>query len=81
MPRTKKPASGYLQAKEGFGTMFNGDQTHVAAGQLVAADDPIVKGREELFVPWTGPRRFGPPAEQEAPVEQATAAPGEKRNK
>ena len=36
----------------------------VAAGALVDSDDPLVKGREGLFAPV---------------VEQATAAPGERR--
>lgn len=39
----------------------------VQRGDVVADDDPVVKGREHLFTaPW-------------AQVEQATAAPGERR--
>lgn len=56
-----------LRARE---TFFAGD-TKVSHGQLVASTDPIARGRAHLFdvVP------------SEAPVvEQATAAPGERRN-
>lgn len=43
------------------------------AGEIVDASDPIVAGRELLFVPVAVTKR---PA---GTVEQATAAPGEKR--
>ncbi len=41
-------------------------QRFVAKDEIVSSDDPVVKGREHLFKP--------------IEVEQATAAPGEKRN-
>ena len=44
-----------------------------AAGSTVDVGDPIIKGREALFVAVDGPRAS-------VPVEQATAAPGEVRN-
>jgi hypothetical protein len=44
----------------------------VTFGQMFRADDPIVKKYGEFF---------SPVDEFDAPVEQATAAPGEKRNK
>lgn len=64
-----KPA--YFRAKEGFGTVYEGQPIHVAAGELVRAGHPILKRREELFEPVESFGRFD--------VEQATEAPGEKR--
>jgi hypothetical protein len=56
----------------------------VKVGEHYPADDPAVKAMPDAFttdprygVQWSGP----PPAELAgAPVEQATAGPGEKRN-
>lgn len=47
-----------------------GDGISVAAGDLVRAGHPIMKNRDWAFKPFAGPR---------FEVEQATAAPGEKR--
>lgn len=66
-----KPKSGYYRAKESFVTMFEGEQINVAAGELVRAGHPLLKRREELFEEVESFGRFD--------VEQATAAPGEKR--
>lgn len=52
----------------------------VPTGAIVAADDPIVAGRESLFAP-VAPT-FSSPARRTSPapvVEEATAVPGEKR--
>jgi hypothetical protein len=46
----------------------------VKAGELFNADDPIVKARGGLFVDAT-------PQVDQAPIEEATAAPGEKRQR
>ncbi|MGW5647522.1 hypothetical protein [Saccharopolyspora sp. NPDC003762] len=54
----------YLRVKTGF---VLADRTIVKAGQIVAADDRVVKGREEFFEP------------MEDHVEAATRAPGERR--
>ncbi|RKT82723.1 hypothetical protein SAMN05421805_104194 [Saccharopolyspora antimicrobica] len=54
----------YLRVKSGF---VLADRTIVKAGQIVTADDRVVKGREELFEP------------MEDHVEAATRAPGERR--
>lgn len=62
----------YYQAKESFVTMLNGEQTQVSAGDLVHPDHPILKGREHLFRKAKDHVRFNV-------VEQATAAPGERR--
>ena len=59
------------QAKEPFVTMFNGEQVSVSAKDLVRAGHPLLKGREDLFKPAENVVRFE--------VEQATAAPGEKK--
>ena len=71
MPAKKKPA--YYRAKEGFVTMYDGDQVAVPAGELVRAGHPILKRREDLFEPVESFGRF------DVEVEQATDAPGEKR--
>jgi hypothetical protein len=53
---------------------YNGQRVCLVAGKtLVRADDPIVKGREDMFRPLAVGYLAG------GPVEQATAAPGEKR--
>jgi hypothetical protein len=65
----KKPE--FYRAKESFVTMFKGEQISVAAGEFVRAGHPILKRREEHFEPVDNFGRFD--------VEQATAAPGEKR--
>jgi hypothetical protein len=60
-----------------------GGRAHVAKGTHWPADDPVVLGQPSLFSP---DARYGlnfstPPAGFDAPVEQATAAPGERRNR
>jgi hypothetical protein len=70
---TRKPE--YYKAKEGFVTQFKGEQISVAAGELVIAGHPLLKGRAELFEPASSLGRFTERPE----VEEATAAPGEKR--
>lgn len=56
-----------LRARE---TFHVGNAT-IKRGQLVNANDPIVKGREQFF---EDPASIDVP-----PVERATAAPGERR--
>lgn len=52
----------------------------VPRGALVDAADPIVKGRESLFEPVVATYSTVPASAPVEPVvEQATAAPGEKR--
>ena len=62
----------------------DGSSRMVRVGEHWPADDPVVKARPDVFSPdprygaqWTGPP---PPELADAPVEAATAAPGEKRN-
>jgi hypothetical protein len=54
-----------LRAKEGFHVPSL--RITVKGGQVVAADDRVVKGREHLFEP------------ADTDIEQATRAPGERR--
>lgn len=58
------------EAKESFVATIDGEITPVKKGQLFRADHPILKRREHLFKPTDMVR---------SEVEQATAAPGEKR--
>lgn len=69
MPRPHK--IDLYMAKESFAATIDGDYVSVSKGDLVRAGHPILKGRESLFVPAEGYVRFD--------VEQATAAPGERR--
>ena len=69
MARPKK--IDLYQPKESFVTMFEGEQLSVSTRDLVRAGHPLLKGREDLFKPAENVVRFD--------VEQATAAPGEKR--
>lgn len=61
----------------------DGAQVKVFMGEHRVATDPVVAARPEVFSadPRWGVQWYGdPPAEMaEPPVEQATAAPGEKR--
>lgn len=60
----------------------DGGRHTVMGGQHWPADDPVVRAQPDLFSP---DPRYGvtfstpPPEMSEAPVEQATAGPGEKR--
>jgi hypothetical protein len=60
----------------------DGSPHFVQGGQHWPADDPVVRAAQDVFTP---DPRYGmsysvpPPEMAEPPVEQATAAPGEKR--
>lgn len=64
-------------------TLASGAVFSVRRGQHWSADDPVVREKPDAF---TADPRYGlafssPPAElADPPVEQATAAPGERRN-
>jgi hypothetical protein len=77
VPAKKAAASGgrVFVARTSFAAFIDGRTVLVQPGQLVDADDPILKGRENLF------NEFEPNTRSysTAKVEQATAAPGEKR--
>lgn len=53
-------------------TMPDGDRVAVKVGELARAGHPIIQGREEFWEPVEKHIRFD--------VEQATAAPGERRH-
>ena len=65
------------QAVESFVTHVNGEPFQVSAGDLFDSRDPILKGRDLLFKPAEGYIRRSPAWRPE--MEQATAAPGERR--
>jgi len=67
----RKQKSGTLICNQSFATTENGRPRVVRKGTAVVANDPVVKGREKLFDAAEDAVR--------APVEQATAAPGEQR--
>lgn len=70
-----KQAGGELfVARSAFACTLDGQTLIIQPGQVVDANDPILKGRETLFEPFAPKVRNYP-----GRVEQATAAPGEKR--
>lgn len=71
MPKASEPR-GIVAARDAFTASFDGVDTIVLVGDLFDADHPFVK---------TNPHLFGPVVIRTAAprVEQATAAPGEKR--
>lgn len=66
------------RCKTSFAVTLGGRPTVVQTGQLVDDSDPLYKGREELFEDVTA-TVSSEPKRVESKVEQATAAPGEKR--
>lgn len=73
MPTPKKVER--YRAKYAFGVMYDGEQITIPAGEVVRAGHPLLKGLEEHFEPVESFGRY------DVDVEQATAAPGEKRGK
>jgi hypothetical protein len=71
MPPRKQPER--FRAKHAFGVMYEGEHITVAAGEIVRAGHPLLRGRGEHFEPVENFGRF------DVDVEQATAAPGERR--
>jgi hypothetical protein len=66
--------AGIRRCRESFTVWTKGSPRVVAAGDLVDAGDPVVKGREHLFEDVDAFM-----ASRSARAEQATAAPGERR--
>jgi hypothetical protein len=64
-------SSDILVAKNSFSTEVNGVPQAVTKGETFREGHPVVEGREELFEPFT----------IDNDLEQATAAPGEKRHR
>lgn len=75
MPRKAAASGGRLfVARHAFAAQVGAETIIIQPGQVVDANDPVLKGREELF------EDFAPKIRQyKGQVEQATAAPGEKR--
>jgi hypothetical protein len=71
MAKTPKP--NILVALEGFVAEAYGERINVTRGDAFEADHPAVKANPHLFGPLTFPHPL------RGSVEQATAAPGEKR--
>ena len=64
-------------------TTVDGARVNFTAGEAWDADDPVVRARPELFSDepqWVRRTSGGLVVTQRADVEQATAAPGEKRS-
>jgi hypothetical protein len=72
MPPRKTEVQRY-RAKYAFGVMYEGEHITVPQGEIVRAGHPLLRGRGEHFEPVESFGRF------DVDVEQATAAPGEKR--
>lgn len=66
------------RCKSSFAVHVGGSPRVVVAGTLVDADDPIVRGHEALFEDVE--TYMSDKADRAARVEQATAAPGERRS-
>ena len=83
MPAKKK--TELYMANQSFSTMVDGDVIGVVEGDLLdpgsSEGKKVLKGRENFFDP-AEPEdyvKFGPKRKSEPAMEQATAAPGEKR--
>ncbi|MGW9371190.1 hypothetical protein ACWGVR_14405 [Streptomyces xanthophaeus] len=63
------------RCKAAFAAVVNGAPRVITVGQLIEADDPIVKGREACFEDVDTYM-----TERAARTEQATAGPGERRS-
>lgn len=84
MPAAKKPDL-YI-ANQSFSTMVDDEPIGVAKGDLLDPNSPegkkVLKGRENFFDP-AEPMdyvKFGPKRKTDPALEQATSAPGEKRD-
>lgn len=72
MGRPRKTPEGKLyRAKQGFSTDIDGVPTAIQAGELVREGHPLLLGRSEMFEPIIVQHEW----------EQATAAPGEYRER
>lgn len=73
MPRATTPSASIVQANTSFVALVGRDEVPVKKGDLADADSAVAKKYPTLFEP-VAVRFTGGPR-----VEQATAAPGEKR--
>ena len=68
----------YYTVSTSFFGSFEGDGIEYHKGEVIDGDDPALKRWPEYFEPLVV-REHLRASKDEAPVEQATAAPGEKR--
>ena len=79
-PCRKETIVAIKRAKSSFSAVIGGTPRVVTEGTLVEDGDPILRGREHLFeTVETFMSDRAPQSTEKAPVEQATAEPGEKR--
>lgn len=69
----------YLEARRNAVVRHGGDRVRIRKGDVAEAEASIVEGRERLWKPLKVRFLANRKIRQEMPVEQATAAPGEKR--
>jgi len=72
--RKTEPKGELFVAKDGFACDLKGEMFIVAKGERVREGHPLLRSHADYFEPADVSARFAPPE-----VEQATAAPGEKR--
>jgi hypothetical protein len=71
-------AGRVFAAREPLSATVDGVPIYLDKGDLVDENDPVRTGREDMFEPFVPTvRKYDRPNE----IEQATAAPGEKRNR
>jgi hypothetical protein len=70
----RKAGDDLFVARQSFATIVDGATVIIQQGTVVDSGDPVLKGRKQLFEPFAPKIRNYP-----GRVEQATAAPGEKR--
>ena len=75
MARQQAGGGQLFAARQAFAANVDGVTVIIQPGQVVDANDPVLKGREDLFEDFA-PKIRKYPGQR---VEQATAAPGEKR--
>lgn len=71
-----------LKSTIDFSTNVDGDEYAVHKGDTLYEDHPLVAKHPELFIPAENKVTFPTPSRKAAPrVEQATARPGQRRNR
>jgi hypothetical protein len=74
-----RTAGRIFAAREPLSATVDGVPVYLDKGDLVDDGDPVLQGRESMFEPFVPKVRTYD--RREVDVEQATAAPGEKRNR
>jgi hypothetical protein len=71
MPRGVKRAAEIYVARHGFACSLDGEEVRVAEGERVRYGHPLLRSHADMFKPVDEDVKYD--------VEQATAAPGERR--